>query len=349
MSDTIKTFLKDGKLKTSMLTVKMVKSINSQSCIIADKSSVAILDIHETPDHARNMQTGCWYKLIKCQKSDGRTIKLNKVFKPVKTQVKEDIEDISAEIDELEKSLSDKASAKKYEDIQTIKNKPNQSKIEKITVKVTSKSRVISTGKGNYQICNIKDAKGDTTSIKLYSNYLDKLEQYKIFTITNLKKGEVTQNDERKMRLHTTNFTKIEVGTMEDTINFQHIGNGDESITGMVIGFGDIVVYQSCKAHFKKLDDDLKCPKCDKDLRPEEIIEDFRSEVYIEDLKAEISDSGTEVKEIVFFKRALDNLQDFPKTQVEKKIGDLEGKIVKIDYNIDYAGRFIAITIELTQ
>ena len=79
MSDSIQTFLKDGKLKTSLLTVKLIKNISLSSYIIADKSMVAILDIHETPDNAKNMQTGCWYKLIKCQKGEGSTIKLNNI------------------------------------------------------------------------------------------------------------------------------------------------------------------------------------------------------------------------------------------------------------------------------
>ena len=39
MSDTIKTFLEDGKLKTSLVTVKLIKQISIDSYIIADKSN----------------------------------------------------------------------------------------------------------------------------------------------------------------------------------------------------------------------------------------------------------------------------------------------------------------------
>ena len=65
MSDTIKSFLDDGKLKTSALTVKLIKQIDELSYIIADKSMVAILDIHDNPTHGKYMQIGLWYKLIK--------------------------------------------------------------------------------------------------------------------------------------------------------------------------------------------------------------------------------------------------------------------------------------------
>ena len=348
MSDTIKKFLEDGKLKTSLITVKLIKQISLNSYIIADKSMVAILDIQDAPAHAKNMHPGCWYKLIKCQKGEGSTIKINKLFKPIKTQIKEDIGDISAEAERLEQTIEAKASAKKYENFQTITNKPNHTKIDKLTIKVITKSRVISTSKGNYQICNIKDAKGDIASINLYSKYLNLLEPFKIYTINNLRKGEVNKNEETKMRLHTTGFTKIEDGNMEDSVNFQHIGNGDESVTGVVIGFGDITFYQSCKMHYKKLDDDLKCPKCNLDLKAEDILKDFRSELYIEANSGDNDDDETEVKEIIFFKKALDKSQDYTQDNIEEQLNELTGKTAQIDYNIDDADRFVAVSIQLT-
>ena len=163
MSDSIETFLEAGKLKRSLITVKLVKEINPDSYIIADKTKVAILDTHDVPGHAKNLIEGGWYKLIKCQKGDGNTVKLNKLFKPVKAAVIEDIDyqDIATEVETLEKTIKAKASAKKYQDFKTIATKENHSKIDKVTIKVITKSRVISTNRGNYQICNIKDANGE--------------------------------------------------------------------------------------------------------------------------------------------------------------------------------------------
>ena len=154
MEDTIKSMLDEGKLRTSMVTVKLIKQISANSYIIADKTMVALLDISDAPSHAKHLNNGSWYKLIKCQKGEQSTIKINKLFKPVKTTNKEELKDISAQVKRLETTIESAASSRKYEDFKTISNKPNQSKIDKITVKVITKSRVITTNKGNYQICN---------------------------------------------------------------------------------------------------------------------------------------------------------------------------------------------------
>ena len=352
MSDTIKSLLKDGKLKSSMITVKLVKEISANSYIIADETMVAILDINDAPSHAKLLNTGSWYKLIKCQKEDNSTIKINKTFKPVKSNVKNELEDISSKVKRLEDILVSSSSSKKYEDFQNISSKKNQSKIDKITVKVITKSKVITTSKGNYQICNIKDSVGNTSSINLYSKYLHSLEPFKIYTLTCLRKGEVQKNDETKMRLHTTNFTKIENGNIEDSLNFQHIGNGDKSITGVVIGCGDLAIYQSCKLHYKKVDENLKCPTCDKELKNEEILEDCRTEVYVEaekgdDAKVESEEEeDDDVKGILIFKRVL-NLEDGE--SVEEHLERITGQKVKVDYNTDDAERSIAVSISLVK
>ena len=357
MSDTIQSLLQDGKLKTSMITVKLVKEISANSYIIADKTMVALLDISDAPSHGKNLSNGSWYKLIKCQKGDQNTIKTNKLFKPVRSTIKQELTSISSQVKKLEKTIASSAGSKKYEDFQNLSKKPNQSKIDKITVKAITKSRVINTDKGNYQICNIKDSSGNTTSINLYSKYLNSLEPFKIYSITNLRKAEVNKDDTKKMRLHTTNFTKVEIGTLEDSLNFQNIGNGDKYITGEVIGCGDYTPYQSCKLHFKKLDENHNCPKCDKELQNEEIIEDGRTEVYIEAQKGEEDGKGgeegkgeeegneeTEVKEIIIFKRVI-NLE--AGENIEEHLNKLVGQIVKIDYNTDDAERSIAVSIKL--
>ena len=344
MADTIKTFLSHGKLKTSYLTVKLVKEINFNSFIIADKSMVALLDTHDAPDHARYLTSGNWYKLIKCQQDGKSTIKTNKLFKPVRSMVKDEIEDIADQVENLERSIGNAASAKTYEDFETLSRKPNQSKVDKLTVKVITMSRIISTSKGNYQICNIKDVNGNTASINIYSNCLNSLEIFKIFTLTNLRKSEVTKNDETKMRLHTTGFTKTESGSNEDAVNFRNIGNGEQSITGTIIGFGDLTSYQSCKIHYKKLDEMNNCPKCNKELNDAQMLKDFRTEIYIE--AKNLDDEETEVKQILVFKRALDIQLD---EDVEEKLNSMMGQTAKIDFNSDDAERFIAVSIHLIQ
>ena len=349
MADSLKSFLENGKLVTSLLTVKLIKQLSTNSYVIADQSMVAILDITEAPGHSKYMNPGAWYKLIKCEKAEKSTIKINKTFKPIKTIVKGDIKDIDLEVNRLEQLMEKKASSKQYITLKSIINQPNHTKIDELTVRVTTRSRVITASKGNYQICNIKDAEGDNASINLYSKYLNRLEPFKIYTMTNLRKGEVITNGVKKTRLHTTGFTKIGDGNMDDSLNFQHISNGDDSITGVVIGFGETTFYDSCKMHHSKLDNEKNCPKCNKELDLEDILEDFRAELYLEGKMEDSQPGDIEVKEIIFFKRALVNSQDYTKDNIEEQLGELTGKTAKVDYNIDDSNRLLAVSIQLKQ
>ena len=113
MGDTIKSLLNDGKLRTSMVTVQLIKQISANSYIIADKTMVALLDISDAPSHAKHLNNSSWYKLIKCQKGEQSTIKINKLFKPVKT-TKEELKNISSQVKKLENTIASSASSKKY-------------------------------------------------------------------------------------------------------------------------------------------------------------------------------------------------------------------------------------------
>ena len=105
MADSLKSFLENGKLVTSLLTVKLIKQLSTHSYVIADQSMVAILDITEAPSHSKYMHPGTWYKLIKCEKAQNSTIKINNTFKPIKTIVKGDIKDIDLEVNRLEQLM----------------------------------------------------------------------------------------------------------------------------------------------------------------------------------------------------------------------------------------------------
>ena len=345
MDDTIKTFLNTDKLKTSALTVKLVKEFGHNTYIVADKSMVAVLDINDAPSHSKHLLQGFWFKLIKCTVGEGETIKINKVFKPIKTKLTQEIDDLDIKVEEFEKTFKTTASTKRYHTFESLFELPNYSKIAKLTIKVISRSRVIPTNKGNYQICTIKDSDGNTSSLNLYSKQLNTLEPFKIYTLYGLRKGEVTKNDMTQMRLHTTSFTKIDNGDIEDLVNFEQVSNGEGSITGTLIGIGEITPYQSCKIHFKKLDDELQCPSCVSSLKNEDILNDFKAEFYIETQGCSAEEQ--DIKDITIFKRVLNHLLDPNKEAIEEQLNELEGKTAMIDYNKDDAERLIAVSIKL--
>ena len=58
------------------------------------------------------------------------------------------------------------------------------------------------------------------------------------------------------------------------------------------------------------------------------------------------NEDDTDVKEILIFKRVLDLEQG---DNIEEHLNNLTGQTVKMDYNIDDAERFIAVSIQLVK
>ena len=342
MTDGLKEFLIDGKLKNAYLTVKVVKQIDPSTYIIADSSQAALLDTSESQDKRKPMTNGVWYKLIKCSKENDKTVKLNRTFKPVIHKSKENIKNIELKVQEIEEFINAKSASVEYTTIDIIKSKPVNSKVNALTIKVMSVSRTINTSKGNYQICTVKDCKGVKASLNLYSKLVDSMDTFKIYMLTNLRKGEIFKNNEREMRLHTTSFTKIEEGTVEDSVNFKEVRNGQASVFGELIGIGDITTYKSCKVHYNKVNDLDECPKCAKILSQDELHSDFRLEMYIETKDQDTDELN--VIQILIFKRTLDKKYS---ENIEESADKLVNKRVQVDYNIDDGDRCIAVSMEV--
>ena len=133
------------------------------------------------------------------------------------------------------------------------------------------------------------------------------MEQFKIYTFKNIRKGEIKRNEESILRLHTNNFTKFEDATSEDILSFKNIINGDDFVTGIVIGCGELISYMSCKIHHKKIDEEFNCPKCPTPLEREQIEKDFRLDMYIEARQEADSKDDMDIREIMVFKRAIKN------------------------------------------
>ena len=161
----------------------------------------------------------------------------------------------------------------------------------------------------------------------------------------NLRKGEITKNEEVQMRLHTTSFSKIEAGTAQESILFEGIRSGDAMIEGELIGIGEIKKYQSCKIHFCKVNDESDCPKCMSKLTEKNIIDDFRMDLYVEE-RGSVENGEATVAEILLFKKTLSSHHS---ENIEDKVDELVNKKIRVDYNIDDAGRKIATFVEFIE
>jgi len=121
---------------------------------------------------------------------------------------------------------------------------------------------------------------------------------------------------------------------------FMQVRNGDATMEGTLIGFGEITTYSSCPID---LDDMDQCSKCMKVIKDAEKIEDFRTTIYVEPKQEKESDE-TDVMEVTIFKRALANIKT---NNAEEKLTALVNTKIIVDYNIDNDGRFIAISVDL--
>ena len=344
MTDTLLSLCQLGKLRSSYLLILVIKRIDSDTFIIADKTKVAILDTSEGSNHGNALRDGCWFKLIKCTAEENGLVKLNKSFKPIISPPGPKIGKIEKEVNALEQTYT-KKTVSKIIDFKTIEAMENNATIKEVTLKVISKSRIIHTKNGNYQICTVKDSQGNKTSINLYSKHLDALELFKIYTLLNIRRGEVVKNDQKELRLHTTYNTTISEGSSSKSSLFMQVRNGDATMEGTLIGFGEITTYSSCPIDLKKLDDTDQCSKCMKVIEEAEKIEDFRTTIYVEPKQEKESDE-TDVMEVTMFKRALPNIET---KDAEEKLTALVNTKIIVDYNIDNDGRFIAISVDLIE
>ena len=151
MAEKLETLLRNGKLKTSYIILKVVKRIDEEMFIVADETDVALLDTRDSLGLAKNLTVGDWYKLIKCSKgSQNNVVKSHKSFKPVKMKMNKKLEDIDRKVKEFEGSLDIKPKKIDNIDFEILKEKENNSQVDEVTIKVMSKSRVINTNRENY-------------------------------------------------------------------------------------------------------------------------------------------------------------------------------------------------------
>ena len=79
-----------------------------------------------------------------------QVVKRNLKFRPVKSIIVPEIGDVSVQVKKIQEDMISKSTETKY----TIFSEIEKKKINS-TVKVISKSRIITTNRGSYQICTI--------------------------------------------------------------------------------------------------------------------------------------------------------------------------------------------------
>ena len=173
---------------------------------MGDSSCLAILDITENEHHEKDMIIGSTVKLLKPETKDKQTIMTNKKFKPLQSKQKLKLKPIKDDMTRLsllhEQKEQKEKKEKKIENttFAFIRANKSQSLIPKLTVMVTSVSRLIKTKMGDYQIAGVMDAEGEKLSMNIYDSSVGSLEFGNTYTITKVRTSMIKNDKGPELR-----------------------------------------------------------------------------------------------------------------------------------------------------
>ena len=271
----ITNFMENG---SKMIKVHIVKKINSSNYIGGDDSK--LVHIKQDSSNFGELQQNQSYSLIKPAKLDEQTIILNPKFKPSKITLM-NLTTTEEEVNDIEKNLVIQQTDTDGETFETIDKKPANSKIDKITVKCLSTSRIIQTTYGEYRIAKIRDVENNKGDINLNKHSKNKMTVDQTYHLENIKISSYKNEDSQFRRLATLPTTLIRQISNIEEAKYSHIRLGDERASGTCIGLGTVFGYFGCSNCWKKVDPDSPfCTKCNAstDMKTME----FTAELYIE-------------------------------------------------------------------
>ena len=328
----------------TVLQVNVLKEINSTQFVVGDTTRLAVMTVDESA--TKFIEVGKGVRMFKPSKVDEKVISVHPKFSPMKTKPMQ-MEVNHDEVEKFEATGTKRTLADTGIKISQIESDYGETAvISKVLVYVTSASRKIDGKFGSYQICNIVDCDGSKAAINLYKSYIDKLETNKIYYLEKIKKTTIKSGDD-KLRLATTNFTKITEGSKSEVEIFADVQIADKKLEGICQMFVDLDVYTCCKKHLSKLDDDGCCPHCGK-VDNDMIEADFRCSLIITNGD---EDTETETK-ILIFKRHIDikiSVNDDEDKLIERLEKLLVGKNCKVHYNKIGEDNNIAVKVMITK
>lgn len=351
--------------KVKVLHVNIVEKISQGKYIVADLTGMAIMKI-EDETHQKQAELGKAIRVMKPKKVSQHIIACNTKLSPMKTKaIKMNVVDGKLkELQNLGKEMSEINPGLSFDDIKC--NYGETAVIPEILTYVTSLSKVIDGKYGPYQISNLRDCNGSAVSINLYKGSIDGVEVNKVYRLNKIRK--TTIKDESGLRLGTTNFTKIQKATDDETKLFENTKIADHKIEGDCLMINEFHYYKSCMKHSAKLDEENCCTMCGqidekcsrKDFRCNLIIEgdhknqDKKITESDDDIEEEEDEEEDEKKDhevcVMIFKRHVDieiNSDDDEDTVQEKLEDHVIGKKLKVQYNEIGVDNNIAVKVDI--
>ena len=326
MPHTIQQIQKEKKeIIESMLDVKVFKKICDNAYIVYDATAHALLET------SQELKEGMVYKLLK-PKFINKIFEANPKLKILKSNVKLDTRTFtklemkhyegSAEVLNQNLNTGNKGDMNNFTKCEAL-NENN--KIEMLTVLIVSKSRYIEGQYGKYNIVTAKDCESNKNSINIYHDKSRMVEAEKMLTFTTLKKTTYKQVDGDYHRLATMWSTRIFEAKEKDKLEFKDVLLGDEKITGKVLGYDDLSIYESCKKCLSKVVDGI-CRKCQRNVE-EKKTNDFYVTLFVQDIKDE-----NNIMSLFAFKKDL-NIVSEETEEFEKILDEVTDKTYVIEFN----------------
>ena len=307
------------------LDVKIHKKLSDTMYIAVDNTAHIALSTNQ------DLQESLTYKLLK-PKLNKSVLEANPKFKLLKTKVKLNAKVLNKtemkayeEFIELENKRPSTTNHKNLNNFSKFEALCNETKSEKLTLLIVSKSSDIDGKYGKYNIVTAKDCNGEKNSIAIYHDKQKVVCAQKVLTFTTLKKTTFKPSDAAFHRLATVWNTRIFEAKQDEVFVFQNILLGDEKVEGLILGYEDFVIYESCIKCSTKLLEDF-CKKCDKNVE-EQKKNDFFVTLYAQEIKNEEN-----IMDLFAFKRDI-NVGVNEAHEFEKIVDELTGKRFVIEFN----------------
>ena len=218
-----------AKEKATLLNLKVLRKISSNTFLVGDASAMAILS---DPNKAKvKLNEGDFVKIIKPVIKEGKVICNDKFGLVRGTHFQ--CENKETDIEEFTKTISD---IEKIPELADFANISAFQHIPKIVLKICSISRPYTGKFSDYRNIIAKDISGNKVTVTLYKKLKDFCQQGDVYVFLKLKKSDYKASSETFNRLSSTSMTEIEKVGIHHTKQFQQITVGDEAFDGQFVG-----------------------------------------------------------------------------------------------------------------
>ena len=306
------------------LDIKVIKKLNCHMYVVGDETGNTLLET------SQDLKEEMVYKILKpTLKNDTlyahpnfKLLKTNLSFK-TKPLAKHDFQKYQEQLSQHEKATTEKkVDMKNFTKCEAFAENKD---IGVVTLLIVMKSKNIDGKFGQYNIVTAKDCDGGKNSINIYNDKNGIVQADKLLTFTNLKKTGFKPDGAEFHRLATNYQTRIFEATIEEKEKFKNVFLGDEKTDIRVLGYENLICYESCKKCATKLIE-LFCKKCQKNVEDEKAT-DFYVTLYVQDVQNEDN-----IMNMFAFKKDL-NIDMIKEDDIEKRLEDLVGKTNTIEYD----------------